>query len=292
MSAVALALWLAFGQPQHWLLRLVLWLGGFAAVLQSVSALNQTWTHLCTSVIVADKEAEASYVCPLGTCNPANPRAFLDVAIGGVGVGRVEFEIKAEVVPRTAKNFLALCSGEGTGGSTYRGSTFHHVIRGFMCQGGITTDGFSSIYGASFEDENFDLEHAGPGVLSMANAGRDTNGSQWCVGRASDTNATLQRTGAPSSPIALSSLRACARWCGRRFVCVKATPHLDGRHVVFGQVLRGYGVIKAIESVGSSLNPLGWTSQPVTITACGVLEPRAEAETAEAAGRWPAPQPV
>jgi len=255
MSAVALALWLAFGQPQHWLLRLVLWLGGFAAVLQSVSALNQTWTHLCTSVIVADKEAEASYVCPLGTCNPANPRAFLDVAIGGVGVGRVEFEIKAEVVPRTAKNFLALCSGEGTGGSTYRGSTFHHVIRGFMCQGGITTDGFSSIYGASFEDENFDLEHAGPGVLSMANAGRDTNGSQW-------------------------------------FVCVKATPHLDGRHVVFGQVLRGYGVIKAIERVGSSLNPLGWTSQPVTITACGVLEPRAEAETAEAAGRWPAPQPV
>ena len=103
-----------------------------------------------------------------------------------------------------------------------------------MCQGGDFSNrngtGGASIYGGKFEDENFTLTHAGKGILSMANAGPNTNGSQF-------------------------------------FLCTKATPHLDGKHCVFGQVVKGYSVVKAIESVGSS--PSGATSMDVIVENCG-----------------------
>merc|ERR1740121_796684 len=145
-------------------------------------------------------------------------------------------ELFAHVVPKTAENFRALCTGErGRGRSGkplhFLGSGFHRIIPGFMCQGGDFTrgngTGGESIYGEKFRDENY--KHTGPGVLSMANAGPNTNGSQF-------------------------------------FLCTVATPHLNGKHVVFGSVVEGMDVVKAIEAVGSSS---GKTSQPVVIADCG-----------------------
>lgn len=168
----------------------------------------------------------------------ANPKTYFDMAIAGQPVGRIVFELFADTVPKTAENFRALCTGEnGTGRSGkrlhYKGSSFHRVITDFMCQGGDFTagngTGGESIYGAKFEDENFQLRHDRPGLLSMANAGPGTNGSQF-------------------------------------FITLVETPWLDGKHVVFGEVVEGMDVVKQIEAVGSSS---GRTSQPVTIADCG-----------------------
>lgn len=170
----------------------------------------------------------------------ANPKVFFDLTIGGSPAGRVVMELYADVVPKTAENFRALCTGEkGVGKSGkplhYKGSTFHRVIPGFMCQGGDFTagngTGGESIYGAKFADENFAKKHTGPGILSMANAGPGTNGSQF-------------------------------------FICTAKTEWLDGKHVVFGQVIEGLDVIKAVEKVGSSS---GRTSKPVVVSDCGQL---------------------
>lgn len=170
----------------------------------------------------------------------SNPRVFFDLAIGGQPAGRVVMELFADTTPRTAENFRALCTGEkGVGKSGkplhYKGSTFHRVIPGFMCQGGDFTagngTGGESIYGAKFADENFVRKHTGPGILSMANAGPNTNGSQF-------------------------------------FICTAKTEWLDGKHCVFGQVVEGLDVIRAVEKVGSSS---GRTAKRVEVADCGQI---------------------
>jgi len=171
----------------------------------------------------------------------ANPKVFFDMTIGGKPAGRVTFELYQDTVPKTTENFRCLCTGEkgmGTKGKNlhFKGSTFHRVIPGFMCQGGDFTEGSGrggeSIYGGKFNDESFAGKagkHTGEGCLSMANAGPNTNGSQF-------------------------------------FICTGQTPHLDGKHVVFGKCIDGYEVVKKIEGVGSRG---GQTSEPVVIADCG-----------------------
>ena len=170
----------------------------------------------------------------------ANPKVALDVTIGGEPAGTITVELFADVVPKTAENFRALCTGEkGLGKSgkplSYAGSPFHRIIPGFMIQGGDFTrgngTGGESIYGEKFADENFKLKHTGPGTLSMANAGPNTNGSQF-------------------------------------FITVVATPHLDGKHVVFGKVVDGMDVVKKLEAQGSQS---GATKSEVKLAACKQL---------------------
>ncbi len=170
----------------------------------------------------------------------SNPRVFFDINIGGAPAGRIVFELFADVTPRTAENFRALCTGEKGEGQSgkplhFKGSGFHRIIQQFMCQGGDFTrgngTGGESIYGEKFKDENFQLKHNRPNLLSMANAGPNTNGSQF-------------------------------------FITTVETPWLDGKHVVFGHVVEGADVVKLMEAVGSRS---GTTSKPVVIADSGQL---------------------
>eukprot|EP00736_Rhodelphis_marinus_P012471 Rmarinus@m.13127 len=168
-------------------------------------------------------------------------RCYFDVTIGGEAIGRIVFELFTEDAPKTTENFRALCTGEkgvGTKGKPlhFKGCSFHRIIKSFMIQGGDFTNGDGtggeSIYGDRFEDEAFVRKHDVPGLLSMANAGPNTNGSQF-------------------------------------FITTVPTPHLDGKHVVFGRVLKGMGVVRELENTktGENDKPVS----PCAIHDCGVL---------------------
>jgi len=168
-------------------------------------------------------------------------RCFMDISIGGKRPERVVFELYDDITPRTCKNFRALCTGKMGTGKTgkplhYKGSTFHRVIRKFMIQGGDFTNhngsGGESIYGERFEDENFVKKHDRPFLLSMANAGPGTNGSQF-------------------------------------FITTVETPHLDNKHVVFGEVVSGKSLIRKIEMAKTVANDK--PVEPVLIENCGEL---------------------
>ncbi|XP_041362621.1 peptidyl-prolyl cis-trans isomerase 7-like isoform X2 [Gigantopelta aegis] len=162
-------------------------------------------------------------------------KVFFDITIDGKNVGRIIMELFDKIVPKTAENFRVLCTGEKAG-VEFKGSTFHRIIPGFMCQGGDFTQhngtGGISIYGEKFPDENFKKRHDAPGLLSMANAGPNSNGSQF-------------------------------------FITVASTPWLDDKHVVFGKVIEGFNsVIKKIEAVGRSD---GTPMSKVVIADCGEI---------------------
>ena len=163
-----------------------------------------------------------------------NPIVFLDVSANNNYLGRIVIELRKDIVPNTAENFRSLCVGDR--GITYKDSKFHRVIPQFMLQGGDITNhngtGGMSIYGRSFNDENFILRHTSPGVLSMANSGPNTNSSQF-------------------------------------FITTVTTPWLDGIHVVFGNVIQGMDVVSRIESLGTQN---GQTMQNIVIADCGQLQ--------------------
>lgn len=175
------------------------------------------------------------------TADTVTSKVFFDIEIDGQSAGRIVFGLFGNTVPKTAENFRALCTGEkGVGNSGkplhFKGSKFHRIIPGFMAQGGDFTlgdgRGGESIYGQRFDDENFKIKHSKEMLLSMANAGPNTNGSQF-------------------------------------FITFKETPWLDGRHTVFGEVLEGQDVVRALEKIGTGS---GSTKKVAVIVDSGELE--------------------
>ncbi|KAM3958237.1 LOW QUALITY PROTEIN: peptidylprolyl isomerase cyclophilin-33 [Aphomia sociella] len=182
-----------------------------------------------------DKEIsmEVENEIPAAPKEKRNPQVYFDISVGKQEIGRLIMMLRADIVPKTAENFRALCTHEK--GFGYQGSSFHRIIPDFMCQGGDFTNNNGtgeSIYGRKFEDENFTLKHTGPGILSMANSGPNTNGSQF-------------------------------------FLCTAKTDWLDSKHVVFGHVISGLDVLKKMERYGSKS---GTVSAKLIISNCGELQ--------------------
>ena len=183
----------------------------------------------------------ALFACTFAeTLDTVTEKVFFDITIDGEAAGRIVFGLFGNTVPKTAGNFAALTTGEaGVGNSGkplyFKGSSFHRIIPGFMAQGGDFTNGNGtggeSIYGSKFADENFTLKHSKPYLLSMANAGPNTNGSQF-------------------------------------FITFAATSWLDGRHTVFGEVIEGVDVVLKLEKIGSGS---GTTSKKAVIADSGKL---------------------
>ncbi|KAJ3374387.1 peptidyl-prolyl cis-trans isomerase cpr6 [Allomyces arbusculus] len=222
------------------------------------------WMYYADRTAAASTDTNSISSSNMVATTPAastNPRTFFDFTLGGQPLGRVVFELYDADVPKTAENFRALCTGEkglGKAGKPlhYKGATFHRVIKNFMIQGGDFTagngTGGESIYGEKFEDEAFVHTHDQPFLLSMANAGPNTNGSQF-------------------------------------FITTTLTPHLDNKHVVFGRVVQGKNIVRTVENTktGASDKPL----RDVVIADCGELTGAALAESiaADAKFEWCGP---
>jgi len=168
--------------------------------------------------------------------DPENAQTFFDIQIEDGHSGRIVFELFTKLVPKTAENFRSLCVGDKGVPFHYKDNIFHRIIKGFMAQGGDTTNqngtGGKSIYGEKFEDEQIWYPHTHKGVLSMANAGPDTNGSQF-------------------------------------FICFGPTPHLNEKHTIYGRVISGWDTVEKMEA-----NPTGAQDLPVKaikIADCGEL---------------------
>ena len=211
------------------------------AMISFLLVMNLVALPGCSEAKPSAKQSAEPVVAAVPKDAKITSQVFFDIAIGDESAGRILMGLYGEDVPKTAENFRCLCTGEKGMGKKgkplhYKSSIFHRIIPRFMLQGGDFTNGNGSggesIYGESFSDEAFVFPHGEPGLLSMANSGPNTNGSQF-------------------------------------FITTVPTPHLDGKHVVFGRVLEGMDVVKKIERLGSES---GDTKAFIIIRDCGELK--------------------